>query len=280
MLDKEVSSKSASILFPGCGNSHLGEQLSKEGYENLLAVDYVPEIIEKMTEIGRNNNSKVQYRTMDMLDMKELQSESFDVVLDKGSLDALYSREEMLEKVTQYFQEVLRVLAKKGGLFLCVSLLQEHINLVLIDFWMRGNLRTFTGANSEQDYMVESRLYRLEHDMAGHVPFAFAFKVTAFEKSNEKLASFQQSLQGMCSLFTLEAGHIPKMPEVTKRDNLVDRVQAEQLHLVRGRRYEMFIYAKEGKTDTPRFTFYVVDTENEQQANKQSYLIKYISLFF
>lgn len=55
-------------------------------------------------------------------------NEEFSVILDKGTLDALMpnDQESTVENVTQYFEEIIRVL-KSGGRYICISLLQEHI---------------------------------------------------------------------------------------------------------------------------------------------------------
>lgn len=61
------------------------------------------------------------------------ESDSFNVVLDKGTLDALMpdDSEETLREVDKYFAEIKRVL-KLGGRFVCITLLQKHILAKLI----------------------------------------------------------------------------------------------------------------------------------------------------
>lgn len=39
----------------------------------------------------KKKNLPIEYKVMDMLDMKEIEAGSFDYVIDKGSLDALCS---------------------------------------------------------------------------------------------------------------------------------------------------------------------------------------------
>lgn len=64
-----------------------------------------------------------------MTDMKDLETGSFDYVLDKGSYDAICcdKKEETKVVCDKYLDEVTRVLAKPNGAFLCVSLLQEFV---------------------------------------------------------------------------------------------------------------------------------------------------------
>lgn len=62
--------------------------------------------------------------------------EKYSVVLDKGTLDALFSddSESTIATVRRYFSEVARVL-RVGGRYICVSLLQEHILKQVLDFF-------------------------------------------------------------------------------------------------------------------------------------------------
>lgn len=61
-------------------------------------------------------------------------NEEFNVVLDKGTLDALMpdDSEETKQTIDKYFSEIKRVL-KLGGRFVCISLLQSHILSKLLD---------------------------------------------------------------------------------------------------------------------------------------------------
>ena len=56
---------------------------------------------------------------MDCFDIT-FDSESFDAVIDKSTLDTFLCSEEMFEKIPQYLQGVHRVL-KPGGSFLVIS---------------------------------------------------------------------------------------------------------------------------------------------------------------
>ena len=54
--------------------------------------------------------------------------------MGKGTLDALCTdqSEETLGKVRKYFGEACRVLSDKGGVFVCVSLLQDFVLDILV----------------------------------------------------------------------------------------------------------------------------------------------------
>lgn len=64
------------------------------------------------------------------------ENDEFNVVLDKGTLDALMpdDLEETNIRIDKYFAEIKRIL-KMGGRFICISLLQSHILNKLLSFF-------------------------------------------------------------------------------------------------------------------------------------------------
>jgi spermidine synthase len=104
----------------------------KTGYTNIVNIDISGVVIEQMKKSHKDYD--MIWRKMDATKM-EFSDESFTVVLDKGSLDAILSEEtEESQIALQYFNEVKRVL-KKGGRFVIVSLLQEHILRTLLNYF-------------------------------------------------------------------------------------------------------------------------------------------------
>lgn len=100
---------------------------------------------------------KMQYLLMDATAMT-FENESYNVVFDKGTLDALMPDDstETIEIVDKYFSEIKRVL-KLGGRYICISLLQEHILRKLVKFfcnksWMFRVVRCYDAEqqNSER----------------------------------------------------------------------------------------------------------------------------------
>lgn len=89
-FQEEVTNKQqVQVLNIGCGNSELSAQLYDAGYANLTNVDFSEVVIREM--ISKNQKRKqMKWLVMDMLNMS-FENESFDVVIDKGALDALYS---------------------------------------------------------------------------------------------------------------------------------------------------------------------------------------------
>ncbi|XP_062353582.1 eEF1A lysine and N-terminal methyltransferase isoform X2 [Cinclus cinclus] len=100
------------VLVVGCGNSELSEQMYDMGVcEDITNIDISDAVIRQMRERSASTRPKMSYLLMDMLQM-DFPDAHFQVVLDKGTLDALLTDEEeaTLAKVDQMFAEISRVL--------------------------------------------------------------------------------------------------------------------------------------------------------------------------
>ena len=80
-----------------------------------------------MSARNREKRPLMKYEKMDLLHMT-YDDANFDCVLDKGTLDAIFSNddEKTVKSVDQMFTEIERVL-KVSGRYICISLAQEHI---------------------------------------------------------------------------------------------------------------------------------------------------------
>ena len=104
---------------------------------DVKSLDFIPEVVEKMQARGV---SGVTYATGDFLNY-ELEDNSKDVIIDKGSFDAicLDTDEESEDKYTKYLVEQIRVLdASSNGRLMIVTLLQAHVLDALLNFFIRG----------------------------------------------------------------------------------------------------------------------------------------------
>ena len=122
--DGLIEGENQRIFVPGCGNSLLSEKLcTVMNQTNVTSVDFIPEVVQKMNE---RNVSGVTYAEMDFLNMT-YEDSSFDVVIDKGSFDAICLDDDANseEKYSKYLSEQVRVLdaTSANNKFLIVSLL-------------------------------------------------------------------------------------------------------------------------------------------------------------
>lgn len=108
------------------------------GYKSMTNID-ISEVVIKQMQKSFKDRLECLWLTMDATEMT-FPNESFSVVLDKGTLDAMMSEESdnAKEVIRKYFMEIKRVL-KNGGRFVCISLLQEHIIKELLEFFPENN---------------------------------------------------------------------------------------------------------------------------------------------
>ena len=123
----------------GCGNSKLSEDLYDVGYHSLVNIDISDIVIKQMNAKNNIKRPEMEFIKMDLLDMK-FESNSFQVVLDKGTLDAIFTSDDgkIAENIEKMLGEIARVL-KVGGRYLCVSLAQEHILNMLLEYFQKLN---------------------------------------------------------------------------------------------------------------------------------------------
>ncbi|XP_015918789.2 eEF1A lysine and N-terminal methyltransferase [Parasteatoda tepidariorum] len=133
VLDKYIHVKDK-VLIVGCGNSKLSADLYDVGICNTVSIDISAPVINQMQERYGKDRSKMQFEVMDVMNMK-YENETFAVVLDKGTLDALMfdDTQQTHEKIGKMFCEIERVL-RNGGRYICLSLLQEHVLNKLLDW--------------------------------------------------------------------------------------------------------------------------------------------------
>jgi SAM-dependent methyltransferase len=123
------------ILILGCGNSTLSEELYKDGYHDVVNIDYSKTVIEMMKE----RLPQMDWLEMDMRELN-FEKESFTVVLDKGSLDAVFTDGSSVwdpsttvrADIEKAINEILRVL-KPGGKFISISFGQPHFRKPYIE---------------------------------------------------------------------------------------------------------------------------------------------------
>mmetsp|Transcript_8275 Transcript_8275/g.17522 ORF Transcript_8275/g.17522 Transcript_8275/m.17522 type:complete len:240 (-) Transcript_8275:204-923(-) len=112
--------KGSKILVPGVGNDSMLLDLYGSGYKDLTAFDYSPNAIERQEELLTYDTGAARDVKLSVEDARELPrgwTASFDAILEKGALDAVYlSGDGNVERAATEFGRVLR----KGGI--CVSI--------------------------------------------------------------------------------------------------------------------------------------------------------------
>jgi SAM-dependent methyltransferase len=119
VLQPLLSSQDATILVLGCGNAGFSSALYDDGYRFIVNIDISPVVIEQMKK-RHVSRPEMVFSVMDVRKL-EFPSNSFDLVVDKSTMDALLcSDSNAFLCVAQMTREVQRVL-KLGGHYLCIS---------------------------------------------------------------------------------------------------------------------------------------------------------------
>ena len=137
VLHKYLKSSSR-ILMAGCGNSKLSEDLYDAGFKSIDNIDISSVVIRQKQSSNAGKREAMTFMKMDILEM-EFEDTVFDCVLDKGTLDAIFSNtgDVTKGKVHTMFNEITRVL-KYAGRYICVTLAQDHILEKLLDYFGSG----------------------------------------------------------------------------------------------------------------------------------------------
>nr|XP_043637179.1 eEF1A lysine and N-terminal methyltransferase [Erigeron canadensis] len=137
------------VLVVGCGNSAFSEGMSKDGYTDIVNIDISSVVIEAMQK-KYSDSPHLKYIEMDVRDMKAFENNSFDAVIDKGTLDSLLCGLNSKQNAAKMLEEVDRVLKKEGVYILItygipayrICLLKEShswaIKLHVIDKYLPG----------------------------------------------------------------------------------------------------------------------------------------------
>ena len=131
-LSAHLTDRNARILVLGCGNSTFSSDLYDHGYKNITNIDFSEVCIERMQLKHSNSRPDMSWVTMDMTELT-FDDESFDIVIDKASMDAILVDEgdvwdpepETIALVDKMNLGISRVL-KKGGKFIQITFAQPH----------------------------------------------------------------------------------------------------------------------------------------------------------
>jgi len=108
--------KGDNILQAGCGNSRLSEDMCEDGYQNITNIDISKVVIDAMVDKNRDKNA-MTWQQMNVTAL-EFPDESFDAIVDKGTLDSILCGEGSTANIAKYCTEASRVLKPKGVFFI------------------------------------------------------------------------------------------------------------------------------------------------------------------
>ena len=253
-IDKHVPVREHSCLVIGCGNSEFSNQLYDSGRWSIRNLDFSEQVISEMKAKNQGLRPTMHWDVGDMTGMTEYADGQFDVVFDKGALDALMSveSEQVVRQAQSMFSEIGRVLAT-GGKYLCVTLAEPYILRTLVEHFFSSQ------AGGCWSVAIES----VQVDKPS--PFLPLLLVV---KKGPAI-----SPPHIISLFVNEWGRSMPSPVAVAAPphwDILDKIAEMQtlhgkaFHLrdIKVGRFETFeVYSSESK-DIPRFTITIVDADN------------------
>ncbi|XP_015580121.1 EEF1A lysine methyltransferase 4 isoform X2 [Ricinus communis] len=110
---------SSRVLMVGCGNALMSEDMVKDGYEDIMNIDISSVAIDMMRK-KYEYFPQLKYMQLDVRDMSFFPDESFNGVIDKGTLDSLMCGNDAPISAAQMLGEVSRLL-KPGGIYMLIT---------------------------------------------------------------------------------------------------------------------------------------------------------------
>ncbi|KAG6617277.1 putative methyltransferase [Phytophthora cinnamomi] len=111
--------KTDAVLMAGAGNSRLSEEMVNDGYQKLMNVDVSEIVVKQMAAKYEDRVEQLQWQKMNMCSL-DFADETYDAVVDKGTMDSVLCGEGSTANVAKMCQEIHRVL-KPNGVYLIVS---------------------------------------------------------------------------------------------------------------------------------------------------------------
>lgn len=109
--------KESSIADLGCGNGMLLVELGHEGFSNLTGLDYSANAISLCKKVARKYDLNITFMKCDILDGLPSQ---YDIVLDKGTYDAISLNKGAKDNRLKYIKNVHSSVSS-DGVFIIVS---------------------------------------------------------------------------------------------------------------------------------------------------------------
>ena len=106
------------VLHIGCGNSEMSFDILENGFSSVSSIDISAVVIDQMKK-KYADNQKLSWFTQDCRKLEFVDS-SFDFVVEKGTIDAIYCSSDPEENIGKTMSEISRVM-KEGACFISMS---------------------------------------------------------------------------------------------------------------------------------------------------------------
>lgn len=163
IMFEKYSSKNNKILDLGCGAGRTTINLYRNGYKDIIGLDYSEKLIECAKEYCNNNKLDVKFIYGDATDLSDFENNTFDTILFSYNGLTSIPKQENRDKV---LQEVKRVL-KDDGIFIFTA--HDRDNPKYKSIWDEEKNKWDNGLQDKNLYEFGDRFLKLEDGIAfGH----------------------------------------------------------------------------------------------------------------
>ena len=150
------------ILMLGCGNADLSADMYDNGYKNITNVDFSKVVIEQMAIRNSVERPQMTWQVLDVTDMSVFKTDTFDIVIDKSTIDSLFCTSDYTLQVALMLKEAQRVM-KPGGNYISISHSKpkNRISHLCRNFlsWDRKEFILYDGSFENEEEMEENAHY-------------------------------------------------------------------------------------------------------------------------
>ncbi|KAI8431472.1 hypothetical protein MSG28_015989 [Choristoneura fumiferana] len=120
-LRRNVEDKNTAVIDLGCGNGYTLSELAREGFTNLLGVDYCEEAVILAEKVSKREFPVIRFKVFDITrdDLSSLGP--FGVVHDKGTYDAISLHPEDAKGHREKYIEQVAAMLDETGIFVITS---------------------------------------------------------------------------------------------------------------------------------------------------------------
>ncbi|XP_049884369.1 EEF1A lysine methyltransferase 2 [Pectinophora gossypiella] len=114
--------KDTAVVDLGCGNGYTLTELAREGFTNLLGIDYCDEAITLAEKIAKTEFPFIKYKKFDITqDSSSDLGQKFGLIHDKGTYDAISLNPENPKEQRQRYIEQVDCMLQGNGIFIITS---------------------------------------------------------------------------------------------------------------------------------------------------------------
>lgn len=252
-------SSNSHILVPGCGNSRLSEHLYDAGFHDITNLDFSKVVISDMLRRNVRDRPLMRWRVMDITSI-QFADRTFDVVLDKGGLDALMEPEFGSKLGDQYLSEVKRVL-KTGGNFVCLTLAESHVLGLLFPKFRFGwemTIHCIPQKPSSKPSLNTFMVVAVKGDSSAVDPIRLSFDDSSIDCNSEQGRGFRSALQ---TEKEIRNNYLAGSDTIYSLEDLKLGAKGDLMELSPGRRVQLTLGGDEGSLF--RYRAVVLDAQPE-----------------